>query len=37
LHLPAVHFALVILEMESCAVFAQSDLESWSFCSQPPK
>jgi hypothetical protein len=28
LHLPAVHFALVILEMESCAVFAQSDLES---------
>jgi hypothetical protein len=34
---PSLHFALVILEMGSCELFAWTDLEPWSFWSQPSK
>jgi hypothetical protein len=34
---PSFHFALVILEMESCELFTQADFESKSPWFQPPK
>jgi hypothetical protein len=34
---PPVHFAVVILEMGSCEVFAHAGLQLWSSQSQPPQ